>query len=211
MKWSQKQVPDGIDPEEAQDTIESIARSKAAKHRKIAHLGVEDICQEVRLKLWLSLEKFDPERKVKLRTFLTVVAENRIRDIKRTLLYKHNKPCFRCPFWDKVASKTGKHDCLEFENKMTCEKYARHEGFVQAKISANNPISLDDTRLNEEGNCFSEATFDILEHIYIYLPSAFHPLFDKLKVSNYDFDALKSKERVILLDALKEVLEDYNS
>lgn len=211
MKWSQKKVPDGIDPEEAQDIIESIARSKAVKHRKIAHLGIDDICQEVRLKLWLSLSKFDPERKVKLRTFLTVVAENRIRDIKRALLYKHNKPCFRCPFWDKIASKAGNHDCLEFEKKTECEKYARHEKFVQAKISANNPISLDGTRLEDQGSCFSETTFDMLEYIYTYLPSAFHPLFDKLKESNYDFNSLKSKERVILLGILKEVLEDYNS
>ena len=209
-KWNQNQVPEGINSEEAQEIIEQIAKSKAAKHRKIAHLGVEDIAQEVRLKLWLSLEKFDITRKVKLRTFLTTVAENRIRDIKRSLLYKHNKPCFRCPFWDKCASKEGKHDCLEFTDKMQCEKYAKHERFVQAKISANNPISLDDTRVEEEGSSFvSQDFFSVLEYVYVNLPSGLHPLFNKLRCSNYDFDSLRAKEREILLESLKEVLEDY--
>lgn len=205
-KWNPKKVPEGIDLEEASEVINSIAKSKAAKHRKIAYLGVEDIAQEVRIKLWMSLEKYDPGRKVKLRTFLTAVAENRIIDLKRSLLYKHNKPCFRCPFWNKAAAKAGEHDCEAYEDKMQCEKYARHEGFVQAKLSANNPISLDDTRVEEDTNYVSEGTFDMLEHVFTHLPSGLHPLFEKLRHSNYDFDALRVRERDILMDALKDVL-----
>lgn len=209
MRWGKNDVPEDIDPAEAEEIVESIARSKAARYRRIAHLGVEDIAQEVRIKLWKSLSKFDSSRKVKLRTFLTVCAENRIRDIRRSLLYKHNKPCFRCPLWDKAAAKAGLHDCKGFQNKLDCDKYARHERYVHTKLSANNPISLDDTRIEESRHDGYVSSLDILEHIYANLPSGLHTLFEKLKNSNYDFSALRARERATLQEALRDAMEGY--
>ncbi len=203
-------LPSGINQSEAEEVIESIAHSKAARCKKIAYLGRADIRQEVRIKLWKSLELYDPARKVKLRTFLTVCADNRIRDIRRSLLYKHNKPCFRCPLWDKAAAKAGVHDCTAFTNKMDCEKYAKHEQYVQTKLSANNPIRLDDARVEDTRFSNTMLSIEMLDYIYVHLPSGFHPLFDKLKQSNYDFKALKPAEGETLRRALAEALEEYD-
>ncbi len=211
QKKKQKTPKDAeLTEKEIKEIIESVATSKAAKHWKIVYLSMEDIAQEIRMKLWLSIDKFKPERGVRLRTFFSVVAENRIRDIKRALVYKHNKPCFRCPLWDKVASKAGNHDCMKYKDKMKCEKYEAHEKFLKAKMSANNAASLDSTILKDENSGSHESTLDILEHISLNLPSAFHPLFNKLKDVNYDIELLQEEEQKILKKALRDALQGYN-
>jgi len=200
--------PEKILYEDVEPVIESIAENKARQFGKIAWLDREDIKQEVRLKCWKTLDKYDP-RKADLYTFLSKCADNRIRDIRRGILYKHNKPCFRCPFWDSHAAKVGKHDCLEYVDKMQCDKYARHEKYVQTKLSANHPINIDENRVTDNEYPHRISQTDLIDYIYAHLPSYFVPLFDAFIESNFDFKALKPKERIIISEVIVDILEIY--
>lgn len=190
--------------------IEGIAQAKSRQHVRIAYLDHEDIAQEVRIKCIKSLPRYDPKLSgAKLKTFLTVCAENRIRDIRRSLLYKHNKPCFRCPMWNQPAYKSGEHDCVAFRDKMLCGKFARHERYVQVKLSANHPISIDEVRVEEVPQGSNTFGDDFIEFVYNNLSENLHYLFRELESSNFEMKALKPKARSILQDALREILKGY--
>jgi len=208
--WTEITPPSGMTIEEVGKIIEGIAQTKGRQHQKIAYLDSEDIAQEVRIKCIKSLPRYDPRLSgAKLGTFLTVCAENRIRDIRRSLLYKHNKPCFRCPMWDQDAYKRGEHDCVAFRNKMACGKFARHERYVQVKLSANHPISIDEARIEDapqDANSFDD---DFIRFIYSNLPEHLHALFKELEISNFEMKSLKPKARSMLQEALKEILKGY--
>ncbi len=82
----------GLSYSEQNHIIEKIANQKAYQYRNIGFFDSEDIKQEVRVKCWSVLSKYDPKKyTTDLKVFLSVCAENRIRDIKRSVLYKHNK------------------------------------------------------------------------------------------------------------------------
>ncbi len=164
----------------------------------------------MRIKCWSALNKFDSSSfSTSLRVFLSVCAENRLRDIKRSVLYKHNKPCVRCPFWNQSAAQSGMHDCLVFNDKMDCYKYNRHERYIQAKLSASHPIDIDNERVIDEGSNIKFNHVDFLDYIYTNIPSGYTSSFNKLQITNFHFDELEDQERNDLIDILREVLSNF--
>ena len=163
--------------------------------------------QEVRIKCWNALPKYDPTTGVNLYVFLAVCAENRIRDIKRSVLYKHNKPCLRCPFWNAGAAASGQHDCIVYWDKTECEKYVKHERYVQAKLSASHPVDIDNERLEGEDNTAS--TFEMVEFIEARLSPSLQGLFAIFKAQNFNAKALKPRERSMLMEALRDIIVEY--
>lgn len=192
----------------AEEVIEAIAESKARQFRRIAWLDADDIRQEVRLKCSLTLCKFD-SAKSDLHTFLSRCAENRLRDIKRGVLYKHNKPCFRCPLWNAVAARAGRHDCMAFKEKMDCDKYAKHERYVHAKLSASHPVNIDEERMHDTTFDHAVATSDLIEYIYVKLSPENKVIFDAFERSNFSLKALRPRERTAISEAIVEILEEY--
>ena len=79
--------------EQHQGLIEKIGSIKSLQHKSISYYDGDDINQEVFIKCWQAVEKYDPNCDTKLRVFLSVCAENRIIDIRRGLVYRHNKTC----------------------------------------------------------------------------------------------------------------------
>lgn len=192
----------------AAEIIESIANTKARQFKRIAWFDADDIRQEVRQKCYLTLGKFDPKIS-DLRTFLSRCAENRLRDIKRGLLYKHNKPCFRCPLWNMAASKAGKHDCMAFDDKMECDKYARHERYVHIKLSSSHPINLDESRVEDTSFEKAIANADLIEFILKRLTPGQKKIFITFQRSNFDLKALKPKDRTKICEVIVEILSMY--
>ena len=196
--------------EDAEELIEKIASYKANQYGKIGYLEPEDVKQEVRLKCYKELHKYDPSRtNAHLFTFLSVCADNRIRDLRRKLVFKDNKPCLRCPFWDPVASKKGQHDCLMFEDKLSCDKFSSYQTYVKTKLNSNRPLDITDKNVYIYDNgVFNEINkIDVLDFVYNALPSGLNPLFQKLMESNFNTKKLKPKEREELLVVLKEIFE----
>jgi len=192
----------------AEKIIETIATNKARQFKKIAWLDEEDIKQEVRLKCFRTLHRYDPDR-ADMHTFLSKCADNRIRDIRRGILYKHNKPCFRCPLWDKAASMKGEHDCLGFFNKMDCDKFARHERYVQTKLSASHPLNIDDAHVEDDGFESHIERSELIEYVWSCMPPEHYPIFKIFEKSNFNLKVLKPKERIILSEIIVEILQDY--
>lgn len=199
----------GLSYENCSAIIESIATIKANQHRNVSYYGPEDIKQEVRVKCWLSLPKYDPDRfGTDLKVFLSICAENRIRDIKRSTIYKHNKPCFSCPFWMEQAANSGVHDCCIFADKMHCVKYSRHEKYVQVKLSANHPVDIDGHRIEDFKFKNSISSIDILDFINQHLSKQLYPLFVIFYNNNFDVKCLKKPERELLFSGLKTILSN---
>lgn len=199
----------GIVFKQVESLIEEIALQKAYQYKNIGYYDINDIKQEVRIKCWAALPRFDVGCGADLKVFLSVCAENRIRDIRRSILYKHNKPCFKCPFWNEQAAQSGQHDCLVFENKMECEKYAKHERYVQVKLSASHPVDIDNQKIEDEDFNKKIINIDFIDFVHNNLPSGFIPLFDKLLSNNLNPKCLKIRERNRIMSELKKILVDY--
>ena len=174
--------------------IEKIADNKARQYKKIAYLDADDIKQEVRIKCVNALRKYEEKREdADLFVFLSVCADNKLRDIKRNILYKHNgKICQTC------NSINGK-----FCNK--CKKLQRN---VHSKMSLGMPISLEDQGV--ESKLYDAcSTLDILDYIKFHLPSGLYKTFDKFQEANFNFKLLKQKERVSISGVIISIINNF--
>lgn len=195
----------GITFENQQETVEKVANAKAFQYRKIGYYDTEDLKQEIRIKCWSVINRYDPNSGTNLFVFLSVCADNRLRDIRRSVIYKHNKPCFRCPFWHKGAAASGVHDCLVYYNKMDCDRFAKHERYTHAKISSSQPIDIDTQRIEDHNYGVKQREVEINEMVESKLPNELVPLFRKFKSYNFDTKMLKAREKSILLNTLRNL------
>jgi hypothetical protein len=184
---------------------------KSGQHKNISYYDSSDISQEVLIKCWQAIEKYNPDCETKLRVFLSVCSENRIIDIKRGLIYRHNKPCCRCPFWNEIATSSGLYDCLVYQDKSNCDKYIKHERNLHMKKSVNNPDNIENVDIFDRWYERSVERIDFEDFIYAHLDKCWHGIFDKLKNANYDFQTLKPKERNLMKEKLYEILFKYRS
>lgn len=201
-------TPSGkIDYGTAEPIIEAIAASKAHQFRqKLGWFDEEDIKQEVRLKCHKILDRYDPT-KSDLYIFLARCADNRIRDIRRSIRYKHNKPCIRCEHWDSDAAAAGKHDCRAFSNKLECDKFSKHERYVQVKLSVSQPVNIDEDRVYDSHFGRHVLQADLVDFVNTHIPTELKPLFITFMDANFDLKALKPKERTVLAEVLVDILE----
>lgn len=199
----------GLAYDEQEEIIERVARNKGYQYRNVGFYDVDDLMQEVRIKCWQAIEKYNPACGANLFVFLSVCAENRIRDIKRSVLYKHNKPCMKCPSWMAGAAASGQHDCRVYWDKMDCVKYAKHERYVQAKLSASHPIDIDGERIESEEQFTHTDRVDLVDFIESRIALGLLGSFRRFKQNNYNPRSLKNRERVALMQALRNILKDW--
>lgn len=200
-----KPAPSGFKYDDVSDTIEEIANNKSKQYGKISYFDPEDIKQEVRIKCWSVLKHYDKKRAgANLKTFLTVCADNRLRDIKRSVLYKFNSPCTKCEFHKQEGDK-----CVKFANKIDCCQHAKHERYIQAKLSNSHPIDIDTQRIyDNNSNSFVE-NLEFIDFVETHLPSGFMPLFRKLQDVKYNFKSLKFKERIAIQTVLYDIFVEF--
>jgi hypothetical protein len=81
----------GIKYSDVEQIIEKIALRLANKYKSISFLDPEDIKQEVRLKCFSILGEYNSARHdANIQAFFSISADNRLRDLKRGLLYNPN-------------------------------------------------------------------------------------------------------------------------
>lgn len=200
-------MPSGVSSKEVENTIESIALQKANKYNNIGYLDSEDIKQEVRIKCISVLPKYDPNNSSEMSAFLSVCAENKIRDLRRKIVYNHDSPCFKCPFWDDIAYASGYHDCLVFKyNKFCCDKFKKHEMFVQAKLSNSYPVDIDEQRVLDDSSENQISMIDMIDFIEHNIDKEFKDIFDKLFKFKLDIGKLKQKEREAIMPELEKII-----
>lgn len=198
----------GIKYEDVECIIDEIANQKAYQYKKVSYFDKDDLMQETKIKCWNALNKYNPNCGVELKVFLSVCAENRIRDIRRSIVYKHNKPCTKCPFWNETAAQSGIHDCLAYQDKMSCEKFYKHEKYVSVKLSSSHPIDIDNEKIEDYSYVTGVTNNEYIEHISSLIPSGLISNFNKLKDNNFNMKSLKSKDRKKMIHALKLI---YNN
>lgn len=185
--------------------IEEIAIATANKYKKIAYYDAEDIRQEVRMKCVKSLNRYDPTRSdATLKTFLITCSHNRIRDIKRSVLYKHNNPCRKCDFQGKRKNK-----CNQYTSKSQCPKYKEHERFIACKLAANKPLSLDENRLFDRESENDTIKLDMIDYIYASLSPEYYEDFYLLVESNFNFKTIHIKRRGKLMDIIAGIVKEF--
>jgi len=103
-------APSGLKYCDVEQVIENIASAKARQHSPISYLNEEDLKQEIRIKCIKVIKKYDPTRhNSNLISFLSISADNHLRDLRRSLVYNpNNKPSYSN---DRVGSS------LVFEHK----------------------------------------------------------------------------------------------
>ncbi len=189
----------GLTYSDIEPLVESIARSKARQYKHIAYYDVEDIKQEVRLKCFTTLQNYDPERAgSNIRIFFTICADNRLKDIKRNVIYKHTSPCAHCD-WFKNEK------CRQFHDTRDCEKCARHERYVMTKLSVNSPVSIEEKRVvDSRSNAFID-NVDMIDYIFSLIPSGMTSLFIEFKERNFNLSAMPVKDRGTIMLTLKDI------
>ncbi|MBU1067377.1 hypothetical protein KKE60_06290 [Patescibacteria group bacterium] len=192
---------------EIRKLIEKIALTTSNKYRQIAYYDTEDLAQEVRIKCIQALKHYDPNRSdASLETFLVTCADNRIRDIRRFVLFKHNNPCKSCEFYDIKNKKR----CIKYSNKSLCSKYAKHEKSLALKIASNSPSQLDPNRLMD--NHISDEVFQIelLDYIHTCLCPEYYEDFMKVYSANFNFNVIRSEDRrAELISVLSMIMQDF--
>lgn len=185
--------------------IEDIARATAYRCKSIAYLDHHDIAQEVRIKCLESLKHYNPERSnANIRTFLITCVNNRIRDLRRSLLYKHNIPCQKCDFFDSKHNK-----CVQFYNRASCTRYLKHERYVLCKLTNGHVIEITESKLVDNKSIQEQDKFVLLDFIKTYLPDDMLWMIDILVESNFDMSIFKPKERADLLFYLTSIVEEF--
>lgn len=202
-------VASGTNFHNTYDLISEISQIKGNQHGYVSYYSPEDIEQESMIKLWQVADRFNPSGGAKLRVFLSICAENRIIDIKRGLVYRHNKPCFRCPFWDENAAASGQHDCLAYREKMICDRYYKHEKNLHLKMSVNSPDSIENASIFDDVFTNNVERLELEDFIYSKLEERWHHIFDKFRDANYKLGALRKKERNLIKEKLIEIIEEY--
>jgi len=202
-------LPSGFTYNDVEDIIERISDKKARKYGNVGFYDLDDLKQEARIKCWSILGRYNVNHGTELEAYLGICIENRIRDIKRSIVYKHNKPCFQCPFWQQDAASSGAHDCLVFDNKMECEKYARHEKYVQIKLSSSHPIDIDNERIEDGKYANTINGEELYDYVIKHLPSGHRHCFDKLANNNFNLKSLKKNEVKAIVSELKKIMSNF--
>ncbi len=188
--------------EDIEPVVEAIARNKARQYKKIAYYDPDDIKQEVRIKCFQTLRSFNPARSgANIRVFLAICADNKLKDIKRNIIYKHTSPCDRC---DCCDHETG--DCSLYPaDKKQCSKYQRHEKYVHTKLSVNSPISIEEKRVIDNRSQVYSDRVDFIDYIFSLIPSGMLNLFGSFRDNNFNLDAMSNKDREKIMLTLKDV------
>jgi len=200
--------PSGLTYDSVHDIIERIAKDKAKQYRRIAYYDELDIAQEVRIKCFMTLKNYDPKRSgSNIHTFLSVCADNRLRDIRRNTVYKHNSPCARCMYWNSDAAASGIHDCARFGDKIDCEKFTKHGRYIMAKLSINSPTMVDEKMALDTAHHEHVSAFDFTDFIVENLPSGHVSIFMELKDNNFNLRALGKSDRHVIIKDIRDIFD----
>lgn len=193
------------DNPEIQRIIEEIAKATANKCKTIAYLDKADIEQEVRMKCLESLRHYDPNRSsANIRTFLITCVNNKMRDLRRSLLYKYNIPCNKCDFFDTKNNK-----CVKYINKSNCSRLLKHERYVLCKLTSGHAIIINESQTIDEKELKNQDKFLLLDFIRASLPSNMIWMIDALVESNFDMSIFKPREKADLIFYLSSVIDEF--
>jgi DNA-directed RNA polymerase specialized sigma24 family protein len=143
-KSKKKQTKDndvlhGVDEELFLNVVNNISKRLIYKF-KFGYHDHEDMKQQAYIFALEGLSKYDHKRP--LENFLWTHVRNRLFNYKRNNYQRPDKPCFTCPFYDKLYQ-CSSNQCSEFENKQDCELYSSWAKRNDRKKNIMKPQSMD--------------------------------------------------------------------
>ena len=108
-----------VSEEELLETIEVIGKKLAYKF-KFGYHEIEDMKQQISLFALQGLKNYDSNRP--LENFLWTHVRNRLFNHKRDNYQRPDKPCIKCPLFDKLSGNSDSN-CTKYRNKLDCEPY----------------------------------------------------------------------------------------
>lgn len=152
--------------------IERVVLSRVYR-TQIPDIPPEDLAQEIRLKCFLAIDRFDASRiGPNPFNYFATVADNHIYNLRRGTWVPNNPPCLRCPCWDK-ENKT----CII--NEEGCEKIVKYRQNMRIRATLRSPaVQPESEEYNSEyfaGSRYVEDDIDAFvldEHIRRRLPTS---------------------------------------
>jgi DNA-directed RNA polymerase specialized sigma24 family protein len=151
------------------DIVEALVRIKARRYA-VGYMTAEDIAQEIRLKCFLLLPKFNANRVTKTpMQFFNTCTDNDLRN-KRRDLYDIQTPCspHRCEYFDKNAQ-WGEHCMVNQFQDRSCTRLCQYLAHDHTKKTIMVPEAFDDPG-REGAPVLSSDDIDMVD-IYDYLNS----------------------------------------
>lgn len=152
-KPTEKLLTNGVKESEFLQVLENISQRLVHKF-KFAYHDVNDMKQQAAIFALEGLEKYDNNRP--LENFLWTHVRNRLFNYKRNNYQRPDKPCFTCPFYDKMYN-CSDNQCSEYKNKEEdCELYSSWKKRNETKKNIIQPTYIED-----EINYFTKNSNDI--------------------------------------------------
>ena len=120
MKKKPKSPPSlPVDEDEFVRIIDIISKKLAYKF-KFGYHDIDDMKQQATIFAIEALERYDKSRP--LENFLWTHVRNRLFNFKRDNYQRPDKPCIKCPLFDKLSGNSDSN-CTKYRNKLDCEPY----------------------------------------------------------------------------------------
>jgi hypothetical protein len=132
-------LPNGVDETDFIKAVENISKRLGYKF-KFGYHDFDDMKQQAYIFALEGLKKYDNKRP--LENFLWTHIRNRLFNYKRNNYQRPDKPCFTCPFYDKLYS-CSDNQCSKFVNKQDCELYASWSSRNETKKNIMQPTYIE--------------------------------------------------------------------
>ncbi len=170
--------------------------SRLARKFTFGYHTYEDIKQQAFIEAWKGLDSYDGKRP--LENFLWVHVKNRLCNFKRDNFERLDKPCLKCPLYNKTLQS----ECAKFENKNLCEEYCAWVARNSPKKNLVNCLDIDNIDDEKESrtsvstnyveNIEQKRILNLLDqHIPLHLRASYIKMRAGSKVSKRDRDEIK--------------------
>lgn len=132
---------------EAMVVITTTINAMAGRYRFGYHT-IEDMRQQCWTFVLSQLYRYDGKRS--LAAFVGTILITRSFNYKRDTYHRPQKPCLRCPFFDKVNK-----DCTLFQDKSNCDKHEKWRLLNEAKRNLHHFAPME---------CAAGATSEVISH-----------------------------------------------
>jgi len=129
-----------ISEEEFLKVLDNIGNRLANKFR-FAYHEIEDMKQQAAIFAIEGLENYDNKRP--LENFLWTHVRNRLFNYKRNNYQRPDKPCLKCPLFDKNFQNSVS-GCSKFRDKNDCEPYKAWSNRNESKKNIMQPSFIED-------------------------------------------------------------------
>jgi len=136
-----KEKINNISYEDIEPIVEKLIKSKTRKY-KFDIWGEDDIAQEIRIKCFVAIQKYDPNSGAKIETYLTTCVNNMLANLLRDNFFSCKPPCYnnRTKSACKYFSGDVSYPC---DRQDSCERYAAYIKKRNSKLAFYDSKPLD--------------------------------------------------------------------